>query len=377
MPLLDAALAFALTILVLATIATVLVQVLQDVLRIRARTLRRLLRRYYEEDIKEVLGEEAKKVAEVSEEKIKQFVKVMTENHATGKIGGKVSGYLTTPSLTKLNRDEFIKRLRNSEWGSKFEKEFGGKREEIYKWLAARYDVAMAGASDLFTRKSRWFSIVIGIAIAFFFNVDSLRLLNTYLNNDEARNQVIARQEVILGQYEAIVAGDRNQRTSPGQSDRESSASPGEVSNPGKNDTSSAGTEDKNGAADKTRADIEKSVKELRKIVGTLQQPKLPIGWDLFPNCPVSSTDVRCTNYWQAACTGDQGTLECREDVAKISNVVALSGGLFLTWLIGVLMTGLLVGMGAPFWYDVVSGIARAAQDLRGRGQKRKPEDGT
>jgi hypothetical protein len=31
-------------------------------------------------------------------------------------------------------------------------------------------------------------------------------------------------------------------------------------------------------------------------------------------------------------------------------------------WILGILLTGVLAGLGAPFWYDTVVGISRIAE---------------
>lgn len=43
--------------------------------------------------------------------------------------------------------------------------------------------------------------------------------------------------------------------------------------------------------------------------------------------------------------------------------------GDFALWLFSVLLTGILIGLGGPFWYDAVRGLARAVQVVRGRGE--------
>ncbi len=56
MPLLDALLAFALTMLVLATVVTVIVQIVHDLLRVRARGLRRMMGRFCKTEIPQILN---------------------------------------------------------------------------------------------------------------------------------------------------------------------------------------------------------------------------------------------------------------------------------------------------------------------------------
>ena len=41
-----------------------------------------------------------------------------------------------------------------------------------------------------------------------------------------------------------------------------------------------------------------------------------------------------------------------------------------------MIITGVLIGLGGPFWYDAVRGLARATQILRGRAEPQKAPAG-
>ena len=49
----------------------------------------------------------------------------------------------------------------------------------------------------------------------------------------------------------------------------------------------------------------------------------------------------------------------------------------YLLWIIKVIITGVLIGLGGPFWYDAVRGLARATQILRGRASPPKAPAGS
>lgn len=71
-----------------------------------------------------------------------------------------------------------------------------------------------------------------------------------------------------------------------------------------------------------------------------------PVGWDLFPICPAAvATDG------QAAETAMPADLRCTTE----DNVFGQ-----LKWLFGVLITGVLVGLGAPFWTEVFNNFLKA-----------------
>ena len=37
-------------------------------------------------------------------------------------------------------------------------------------------------------------------------------------------------------------------------------------------------------------------------------------------------------------------------------------------WILGIVLTAFLTGLGAPFWHDTVSGLSQLGQRLRGAG---------
>jgi len=41
-----------------------------------------------------------------------------------------------------------------------------------------------------------------------------------------------------------------------------------------------------------------------------------------------------------------------------------------MRWAIGIVLTALLAGLGAPFWYDAVSSISRVARASRAKEPK-------
>ena len=87
-----------------------------------------------------------------------------------------------------------------------------------------------------------------------------------------------------------------------------------------------------------TAAQLQQSLELLADRFNSLETNPFPIGWAQFPGCSANSTDPRCAS----------------KDAQTI-----------LTWIFGCLLTACLAGLGAPFWYDAVSGLMSVAQRSR------------
>ncbi len=219
------------------------------------------------------------------------------------KLGSSATGaLLTTPSLARMTAEEFVQRLRATSLGKEIETKLAAKAEEIYDALAREYDTAVTAASELFARKARWWSIVIGFALAFAANIDRIRLLEGYIADEGTRQAMLASQEDVLDFAKARLDAAASE-------DDEKIAASGD---------------DEDGAA--RIAAIKKEIEITHAELKNLQEAGLPIGWtETLPP------------KWGAA---------------------------WWKWFIGVCMTGFLLGLGAPFWYDAVRSIAQVAQAL-------------
>ena len=65
---------------------------------------------------------------------------------------------------------------------------------------------------------------------------------------------------------------------------------------------------------------------------------------------------VVATTYFPHICRQEGVTLECRQK----NNL----GGWAL-WVLGIVLTAGLAGLGAPFWYDAIRGISCAVEGTR------------
>jgi hypothetical protein len=47
----------------------------------------------------------------------------------------------------------------------------------------------------------------------------------------------------------------------------------------------------------------------------------------------------------------------------------------FLKWLFAAAVTGVLIGLGGPFWFDVAKKLSQVSSSLRGKGQPGQPAE--
>jgi hypothetical protein len=291
-----------------------------------------------------------------------------------------------------LEIEEFEQRLKESEIGQKIAKVIDKDLEKPqdekieFKRLTDQFKAKQGGATNWFARTARVWSIAFGFVIAIGLNVDSVDLFGSYLDDPSLRQDVLAEKDKILSDAEAgaitsdpSVAGKATaaeQKLAEALDKvKELRATLGDVL---RNDDFRALVEDidddkinwivaeSQNAAD-TAADAllesETLMKDVRVTAQTLTT-QFPIGWDRFPGCEEAGGDKRC-----ALLAAAQGTGEPESDRGFLKGFGALPGE-HVKWLLGVIITGFLVGLGAPFWVQVFNNMLRARNlltDLRSK----------
>ncbi|MCB9729413.1 MAG: hypothetical protein H6744_19955 [Deltaproteobacteria bacterium] len=306
MPLLDAALAFALTMLLVSTAVTFVVGAVNALASARFRILELFLDRFYRFELVPTVEAELRRLASRVEPAERPRVAAAATELATwlaqyGGLPPRAGDEATNVNeirvfkLQSVPRSEMMHRLRTSRFGLEV-LELGDAGEEILRALGDRFDTAGRRVSERFRDRARLISTWVGIVMAFGLNIDSLHLLSTYIDDDAARAAAIARADATLEQHGAALAAAET-----------------------------------DGSPESARAALEATRTELRRLRGS----GLPLGWALYPYCGDPSLDRRCDGPIRPAP--------------------------LITWLLGCLLCGLLAGLGAPFWYDAVRRVTNAA----------------
>lgn len=319
---LETGLAFAVTMMVFSTMVSVIVETGHRILRIREKGLQRLVAALYEDVIWPRLSNQlGQKKATV-----KDFVTGMTSTRflpVESDVAGLKSYFhkvVNAKDLKSLTTLEFIERLPETAAGRGLVAE-ARKRGRKYldtflKDLASKYEDFGENATEYFARRARLVSVLVAIGLAFSLNINAIRLIETFLVNREAR-------QAMIKQGETVAANLQKQETALQQFIQNRSA------------------EEK-----KNLEEIEKNIQELNKTVQTLSSIGIPIGWD--------------TAIWKRPAWAD------KENIDNLALRTVAKAWLLFLWTGSVLLTGFLIGLGGPFWFNTFRKLSALTGIVRG-----------
>lgn len=301
---LDAALAFALTMLAVSTLVTQLVRFLQHVWKIRNQFLQEMLNVYFTQDLLPVINRELSRLKKDLSAEVAQAICEKAQALS-------VNVVFPEPELatfTEVSTEELLERLKRNPVGIQLLENLGDKAQTVFNELGKRYETVGNHFTEIFRYNSRLATTILAILAAFILNVDSLFVLDTYVKNEDMRRAVIAQQASLQDGYLML----SNQLTE---------------------DSSKASI---------TRAEFEQAFGDAKTQLDAFTSAGFPVGFSYFPY----------------ACLENTGLSACENRH-------------ILLWIVGCILTGLLAGLGAPFWYDAVTGLSRAIQTMRA---EKKPE---
>jgi hypothetical protein len=277
------------------------------------------------------------------------FVELMTVNRAPAGIAGASPGagvvdFLSNAfavdksllsriwngrRLSQLSADEFMSRLGGSEVGDLVRDAIRSAGladpDQALKDVASRFDQLGREASVFFERRARLVSVLAAMVIAWPMYVHPYELFRTYLDRPEVTEAVIAMQHEVLAKYEEQVklASDR--------------AAEAAMAASGGNDAARQSLDEAVAARDKAIAAMDAASK-------SLQAAGVPIGWN--------QQRLDAAGFGG----GDIG-------IAVLPYPKTWSSLRTVFWL---LIGGLLIGLGGPFWYDMVNSLSSIRTILGG-----------
>ncbi len=346
--LLDAALALVLTLGALGTIVTMLMELIFRVFCIRARFLKTMIQDYV---LPEVLNipivktafaaatgaAPTEETAKAAERKLVEAIignpaeKVSLERRIIGPGG----------AYERITLEHFLSRLIEE---TGLRGRIDTARAEVRAALveSARIFDKMSGATvTSFATRARGWSLVIGIILAFAANVDGLRLFETYRDSPETALAIIADQDDLAAADAAATDSFRAALA------LEAEVRALEEKYRSANETEKAAAREALVAKQQELAKLAdpEAMRQLlagsADILKNLQDRNLPIGWQQFPYCQKAGAAA------DALCGSDQGPD-------------------YVFWFFRVLVTGLLIGLGGPFWFDVAKRLAAVRTVIRG-----------
>jgi hypothetical protein len=363
MQLLDAGIAFALTLAGLASVVSIIIEIIHRALSLRFKGLRAMLEQHFDDVIVPViktkveqairgqdknLADELKKLRENLIEKMtaNPLVKLQKLSWLPKRAVNALSRYNEVTALDFLNRIpetevfKYIKLRGNMTVNARLKK-FDKKYEEYEKAI-----------SNYFKRRAQLLSFVVGIALAIVVNIHGIRLFERYLNDPELTATVIAQTDKI----ESAMASVQKRQTVDPDADEEQIK------------------------------EIKTALNQYHELMGNFIGLGLPIGWEFYPNCPTDQNpptlktyDPQCETVLSSLSKGAAGKKS--STIARIFKTASKDLAGFLKWLFVVIITGTLIGLGGPFWFDVASKLGGIRRKLRGdgsaaaSGQPSKPDD--
>jgi hypothetical protein len=449
MQILESALAFAITMLVLSLTCSAFVELVHRFGMMREAGLKymlgqmfdQVLEKFVKPGIQQLVQADSSVPAALHDDKVKEliesartgFIERMSANRAPMGVTPNATptdraadvknnpkwtfGVLGGRNLTSMTSTEFMERLGSIDIGKTI-KEANDKARDagaaaadaadaVLKDIAQKFEAFGKEAQSYFEGRARLLSVGVAIVLAFAIRVDAIELFNTYLRDPNARNKVIEQTQAATAQYKAVKDAADALKNAPG----------------------AAQNDDVKKQVEALQKDLQSLVTSTRSTVNQYADLGLPIGWSKdnvtlnpwVPACVKSDGSQRLVKESEACklnegeklgpreptcvkqntgrlikesdnctdgekrgpltptCVKSDGSqrLVMESDACKInegekldevgSNAIKLAASLFLG--------GILIGLGAPFWYDAVTGLTNirsVARNVLGSGEKQR-----
>jgi len=355
MQLLAAAIAFALTLAGLATVVSIIIEIIHRVLSLRSKGLRAMLEQHFNDvivpaiktNLDQAVQSEENKLAEELERLREDLIEKMTANPL---VILQKSSWLPKRAVKALARYnevtaiDFLKRLPDTKVYEYINLPARGVVGKRLKKFDEKYEEYEKAISNYFKRRAQLLSFVVGIALAISVNIHGIRLFERYLNDPELTATVIAQTDTIESAMAAV-----QKRPAAGS-----------------------------GTVAENLKEIKTALDQYNDVMGNFIGLGLPIGWQFYPNCPGEGSPATLKNYDPQCRTVPRSLSE-----GAAGNKSSPGGGVlrtalkdpggFLKWLFVVIITGTLIGLGGPFWFDVASKLGGIRRKLSGDGNATQP----
>jgi hypothetical protein len=399
MPLIDSALAFAITMLALSLTCSAFIELIHRAFKMREAGLKYMLEQMFDQ----VLVKYAKPLADngkIGPDAYKNvresFVKSMTANRAP--IGLAADPDLAaapvkngTPkpkfewgniwggrSITRLTPIEFMERLGNTALGKEIKAAAAATGKDaaaaevatdaVLKDIALKFDAFGKDAATYFEGRARFLSVAVAIALAVAIHVDAIDLFRTYLQNPNATASVIAQSQAITGQMKSMQEAAEASKKIAGP------ATPADGANQSANSQQGLSSAEIKAQADELQKEAVAAISNATKMIKQFTDLGVPFGWSdariiasdmwiLVWTCKEPKPTSWLRTLWQSCKSNDNG-YEGPEGL-QYENVWFGIPRALNVWFY-LLLGGFLIGLGAPFWYDAVTGLANISKVIGG-----------
>ncbi|MDJ0884226.1 MAG: hypothetical protein QNJ48_08685 [Desulfobacterales bacterium] len=386
MQLLDATLAFALTLAALATVATTILEAVLRIARMRKKNLIEVMKLLNNE-----LGKSSLRLS--PDERWRFFSQVIANPVVVAKSSLRIdwkeseeenekilASFLSSfgkhqdrkGTYEKVSLEYVLRCLAESDSVKRAAIEAGDKLKTELNRIARKYEELGSAVSAGYKQNAQKWSIVIGILLALAANVDGLRIFEAYWKNPKLAAAIIEKHEDFMTKDQEVQDSmnalealyfDESQKRAEIEAAKNDPTRVSEIAALEKR----LQEIQKEITATSKMAAIKNTIQDAQNQVSDLRTLGVPIGWDYYPNCP----------YGKAAIEWLNSSPECRDipetkrglkwDLIGSCPINTIWNDFygFLVWLLKVIITGMLIGLGAPFWFDVAKRLSRIRRGLK------------
>ena len=365
MELLEAAMAFAIVMIIFSTIATGIVEFVLRLWGLRGKCLRRAVDELFDEVVWPRLQDRLIAISggavSARDNAKTDFSNGLLDNPA--KSPRLISLFTGDRRISVLTTLAFAERLGRTDVGKAILDEGEVQLDLLVNDFVRTYNRFSRAASEVYRRNAQMIAIAVGILLAIGANIDASRLVATLIEDPDLRSDLIQSADDVVSQNQAALDGLR-----------EAGAA---LSTDSEDDSALDKVKDAIAALEKNKAEF-----------NDLSEGRLPVGLGYFPHCYLPTGAVEQQPSAEAAGMRQLQSIkdwsECR---AKRPEYVSLWGylrdlwgelprPLFFQWLGMTILAGVLIGLGGPFWYHVFTSLSQLFQLLKaiGLGGTSRPE---
>ncbi|WP_020407508.1 hypothetical protein [Hahella ganghwensis] len=243
-------------------------------------------------------------------------------------------------SISQLSPLSFAQRLGRSDVGQAILKETEEKVETIVNDFVRTYDRFGRASSELFRKRTHLLSIIIGILLALAVNIHAGRIMSTLMKSPDIRESMIA---------EAQSAMNANQQAAESLESLQAMVAKGQLTGDQFEEISGNLTDLANSSRDS---------------LNKLETSGLPVGYIYYPYCSTGPKgDPSCPQEGSLWGTTDKNFIALLKEIPT-----------FIVWMVASIFTGILIGLGGPFWFKAFSSLSQVLQVLRAFGVGTKPQ---
>jgi len=200
-----------------------------------------------------------------------------------------------------LSTIEFVRRLADTQIGKNLARRVESEIDALIDDLTERYEDYGRRANLLFRRWSQVVTVVLSVIMALALNINVVTLIRTFYENEPLARTIAGHAEQAMAAYQV-------------QADLLKTAQSNVDSTPID--------------VDAEMAALKQRVQELKKAAEEAKSLGLPVGWS-------------------------------KDKFFNADDIKPLDWGM---WFLTTLLTGLLIGLGGPFWFDIIKKLSVVSQ---------------